>query len=981
MTLSDQQRFVAIFILFIAAAHTLPPLFGSLSLNYLQLVDSATVAQIMESNLFRGGVLAIVVFNLLYFYQRFAHPLGEILHTRLSQSQQLERLTRLRRFSLEFWLLFILSSALRSSLFMAIGASQQAELFSLEICLQISTIAVIVTITLGLPIFLLLSDHLGKLAPQIYKITTVISIQNKGLLLGALMPLLLTLMLLLYYYSRTQFFELETLGLILLLGLLALLASYTFIRSFRLSLSPLKEVIEHKSRSFEVLARQLQPRSLDELGVLTWEYRRLMQFHHQAQQQIVASERELTKILDSISEFFFVLDHQGCVTQITSAVEATLGYRPAELRQQPFTSLLIHPDNYSKLLQTLAQSADQSHHNYQCQMRRRDGSSVYLAMTARLIGDERPETLLEGSARDITNLVKAQEALQEEQQKALITLNAINDGVVSLRCDGTIEYANQIAQHLSGSTQSLLDRPFTDTFHIMQQQSGKLLCFETILAHIFKHEQEEEIRCTLTPKESEALILDISVGTLYDSEANIRSVVLVLHDVTNTVALAQELSFQAAHDQLTGLKNRREFEQRLEKIITDAHQHQHHHALLYLDLDQFKVVNDTCGHQAGDELLKQLTYQLQPTIRTSDTLARLGGDEFGIILHQCSIEKALTLGDKIRQMVSDFRFHWDNKTFEIGASIGLVSIDSTTTNSHDLMRCADSACYQAKDLGRNRVYLYQEDDTSLQQKHGEMSWVHRISAALSDNRFILYAQEIRSLRCQDEPPHYEILVRMCETDGSTTPPMAFIPAAERYNMMVRIDQWIINQTLTQLSEVLDEEGRTPIICSINLSGQSLSDEQLLDYVTEKLQHSGVPANSLCFEITETSAITHLSKAMELFTHLREMGCSFSLDDFGSGLSSFGYLKQLPIDCLKIDGSFIRDILDDPIDRQMVDSINKIGHIMNLHTIAEFVENDASISLLKELDIDYVQGYGVSRPVPLEEVLARYRPPSPTQPTP
>lgn len=431
------------------------------------------------------------------------------------------------------------------------------------------------------------------------------------------------------------------------------------------------------------------------------------------------------------------------------------------------------------------------------------------------------------------------------------------------------------------------------------------------------------------------------------------------------------LSYQAAHDTLTGLPNRREFELRVERALTGAREQHQTHTLCYLDLDQFKVVNDTSGHVAGDELLRQLAVLLQGKLRDRDTLARLGGDEFGVLLENCSLEQAQPIAEVLRQMVKEFRFVWHDKPFVIGVSIGLVAITGESESLSALFSCADAACYTAKDRGRNRVHVYVEEDIELVRRHGEMQWVGRITRAMEENRLRLYVQPIVPLfPSEDADVHYEMLLRMLDDDGQLILPMAFIPAAERYNLMTSIDRWVISAAFSTFHQLFSAvTGRVKSICTVNLSGHTLCDEHFLDFVERQFAINQVPYPSICFEITETAAITNLTEAIEFIRVLKAKGCKFSLDDFGSGLSSFTYLKNLPVDYLKIDGAFVKDMETDPMDRAMVESINHIGHVMGLKTIAEFVESEQILEHLKAIQVDYVQGDWIKSPQPLSSLLA------------
>ncbi len=428
----------------------------------------------------------------------------------------------------------------------------------------------------------------------------------------------------------------------------------------------------------------------------------------------------------------------------------------------------------------------------------------------------------------------------------------------------------------------------------------------------------------------------------------------------------EKLTFQACHDGLTGLVNRHEFKRRTERLLSTLHHDDSQHALCFMDLDQFKIVNDTCGHTAGDELLRQLTSELQSIVRKRDTLARLGGDEFGVLMEHCSLDDAYRVATTLLKVIQNYQFSWDEHTFKIGASIGLVPITKDTSNQTQLLKSADAACYMAKELGRNRIHVYHDEDETMAKRSGEMQWVTRINKALENDRFCLYAQAIVPLGTSLNK-HYELLIRMIGEENEVIPPGAFLPAAERYNLISKIDYWVINTSFDLLAN-------NPIFlnqinfCSINLSGQSLTDPNVLDFIITKLDEAELDAEKICFEITETAAISNLSIAKKFISTLKGFGCRFALDDFGSGLSSFAYLKNLPVDFLKIDGMFVKDIVDDPIDHAMVKSINEIGQVMGMKTIAEFVENDEINGMLREIGVNYAQGYGIGKPQPLLELI-------------
>ncbi len=466
-----------------------------------------------------------------------------------------------------------------------------------------------------------------------------------------------------------------------------------------------------------------------------------------------------------------------------------------------------------------------------------------------------------------------------------------------------------------------------------------------------------------------------NISPILDQDGKISHYLGSQQDITEIHNLNQQLTWQASYDGLTGLVNRSEFERRLKRIVINPNKNtKDEHALFFLGLDQFKVVNDTCGHTAGDELLRKLSEVLQGKVRKRDTLARFGGDEFAVLMEHCSLDQAYRVADSLLEAVQEYQFQWEQKVFRVAVSIGLIPITDKDLSTTELLKNADSACYIAKEQGRNRIHVYHLKDEDIARRHGEMSWVTKIYQALNQNRFCLYAQSIASLKKDNsiESSRYEILLRMIDDTGNIITPDQFFTAAERYNLSTKLDQWVIKHIFKALKNHPDFLRQTEFIC-INLSGFSLTEKDLLDNIINLLLENAndIDPKKLCFEITETAAITHLSNASKFISILRNIGCKFALDDFGSGLSSFGYLKNLPVDYLKIDGMFVKDIVDDPINHAMVKSINEIGHVMKMKTIAEYVENDEIKGMLREIGVDYAQGHGISIPVPLDDLLEKH----------
>ena len=443
---------------------------------------------------------------------------------------------------------------------------------------------------------------------------------------------------------------------------------------------------------------------------------------------------------------------------------------------------------------------------------------------------------------------------------------------------------------------------------------------------------------------------------------------MVFHDVSQERRLQRALAYQATHDALTGLINRREFEARLGDALQGARDSDSlRHVLLYLDLDQFKVVNDTCGHEAGDRLLKQVTSVVQTRIRTTDMLARLGGDEFGVLLHDCTLDTAHRIAEGLRQAIRDYRFIWQERVLKVGVSIGIAEITGESETGASVMSAADVACYSAKDSGRDRVQTYEQGRAP--ERHREMQWVSRINRACDEDQMVLMCQPIVPIRSGvDTQRKFELLLRMRDEHGTLVQPAEFIPAAERFNLMPVIDRWVVRQACNRLAHRRnDATNRAPFTLSINISGTTLNDEQFLDYVINEIEVADLSPGALCFELTEAGAMTNLAAATHFIAELRRRGCSFALDDFGCGLSSFMFLKNLPVDYLKIDGQFMHNVNHDRIDRSMVQAIVQIGETIGISTIAERVDCAQVLARLADIGIQYAQGNYIAPPLPVESL--------------
>ena len=669
---------------------------------------------------------------------------------------------------------------------------------------------------------------------------------------------------------------------------------------------------------------------------------------------------------------------------------ATLLGLPALRREQRFTEFFefVHPDDRDYVLDVL-QTAVINRSEYQLEYRVvwPDRSLHWLAAKARVMTDQdgQPARTL-GIIWDVTSRRNAEMLMAEQKELAEVTLGSIGDGVITTDAVGVVTFLNRAAEDLTGwPVQAARGQPVELVFKVIDETSRQPI--ENIATRCLRlsHTVVLSPRGALVARNGRESPIQDSAAPIRSRDGHVLGAVVVFHDVSAERQLRHELSFQASHDMLTGLINRREFEVHVATALTQARHDNARHALLFLDLDQFKVVNDTCGHVAGDELLRQIANLLQSKMREADVLARLGGDELGVLLRNCPVDQAHCVADNLRVAVKDFRFIWGGQTFEIGVSIGLVVVDADSKSLAEVLSAADRACYVAKEQGRNRVHFYQESDIVLAQRYGEMLWVVRLNDAFEQKRFQLYYQPIVSLNGSVVDDHVEILIRMLDERGEIVLPGAFIPAAERYDLMATMDRWVIESVFGHIGrstepandmaprrigttkndfgdqEVQADDSSRRRSYSINLSGISLNDDQLMRFIADQFNRHGVAPEQICFEITETAAIGNLTKAKSFMHDVKGMGCKFALDDFGSGLSSFAYLKNLPVDYLKIDGSFVRDVATDPIIRAMVASINQVGHVMGIKTVAEFVETDLILQQVQEIGIDYAQGFAVGRP--------------------
>ena len=602
-----------------------------------------------------------------------------------------------------------------------------------------------------------------------------------------------------------------------------------------------------------------------------------------------------------------------------------------------------------------------------------------LVGTARVVRDESGRAIrLVGTNRDVTESHRMTREIERQHEILQVTLRSIGDGVITTDPLGNVVWMNPVAEAMVGwSAARARGRPLVEVFHIVDETHERAPDpVKTCLG-------EDRITgragdTILISRDGTRRWVEDSVAPIRSDDGEVFGDILVFHDVTEQRSIANEMAWRANHDELTGLANRARFETALERLHARALETDERHALLFIDLDRFKIVNDTCGHAAGDQLLRQVSRMLSRTVRSRDLLARLGGDEFAIVLEHCDIERAVEVAQEICDLMDEYRFQHEDERFRVGTSIGLVTIEASWPDAGTIVPAADSSCYAAKENGRNRVHVWCETDHAMHERRSQTKWATRLEAALDDDGFELYAQRIGALGTlpdgasndpdgSSENTHAEVLLRLRDGDASPVLPGAFLPAAERFNLVNRIDQWVLGNVLSWLRR---HRGHLDVgTLWINISGQSLGDSRFQHDALERLRDAGRElCGALCFEITETAAVTNLAEAASFIGELRALGVRVALDDFGAGASSFGYLKSLPVDYLKIDGQFVRDLIDDPLDAAAVRCFAEVAQVMNVKTVAEFVETPEVLSQLREIGVDFVQGWLLHEPSPIDELL-------------
>lgn len=677
---------------------------------------------------------------------------------------------------------------------------------------------------------------------------------------------------------------------------------------------------------------------------------------------------KIASIVEASSDAIISKDLDSIVTSWNKGAEMIFGYTADEMIGKPIT--LLFPKHLFSEEKTLVSKIRNGKliRYFETKRLTKSGKLIDVSVNLSPIKNARGETVgVAKIARDITAKKRLEQSLANQHERLRITMQSIGDAVITTNIKSEVEYLNPVAESLTGWTLvEAQGKPLKEVFNIIDETSREPSIDPVHICLTESRTVGLATQTILISKDGTEYGIEDSAAPIRDESGTIFGAVLVFHDVTEQRRMASEMTYRATHDPLTGLLNRSEFEQKLNHALITSHEKNCEHALLFIDLDQFKIINDTCGHAVGDNLLKSISHIMLSHLRSSDVLGRLGGDEFAILLEKCNLEPAIRIAESICNDIDSYRFTHKNQRFSVSASTGLVIFNEKWKSIEHLLQSADAACYTAKESGRNRVHIYYDSDYSLESRKGSSYWASRITQSLEENRFVLYNQIIMPTKAELGVKS-EILLRMLDEKGQLVPPSIFLPAAEKFHLISRIDKWVVNTAFTWLKEHENTLAHLSSI-AINLSGQSISDDSFHKYVLERIESLDLDCHKVCFEITETAAITNLSAANNFIDSMKQQHIRFSLDDFGSGVSSFGHLKSLAIDFLKIDGQFIKNLVNDNIDQATVRCILEVARVTGKRTIAEWVETEEVEKLLIEMGVDYIQGFLRHQPVPLAQLL-------------
>lgn len=924
------------FILFAISGWALAPVLGyAIALHY-GMVEAKSFFQPALGLLLLPYLLLLSWVS--FHFSRFLKPVQQWIKQNPQGGQlPLELEQHIQGFSGNYWsfhllAIFLLPTAQHWAGLYAAGSTPMLSL------LNVMLLQLITAIMVGLPGFLIALSSLGKLGAYTGTALQQFSMKTKMLIVGGYIPLLATSIMVKYYWWRTQFLSGEIILAWAILGIGAFVITALAIRSLSQSLKPVEEIISGSGASpYKKMAARLRPRSNDEVGSLVEMLGKLFR-------RLGDQEAYVNAIIDNAAEGIIVINKQGKVETFNPAAEQLFGYLHHDIHHKPVNWLL--PDlNIDRL--------SHYHGEHEATGRCKNGHDFDVALRISEMSTDNGlfYTCLVG---DISERKAAEYKLMEAESRYRDLVETAHDLVFSIDTQGRWTYLNDATRRIYGyEPEEMLGSNFIE-IQAPESYERDMAAF----ARVLEGHELLQYETTHLDKEGNQRYICFNTKPLFDNNGKVVRITGTARDVTEQKIFERELTYQAQHDTLTGLYNRNYFQQELQRLISRVARSGAECALLYLDLDQFKYVNDTLGHAAGDRLLLECTNLLKANIREGDLLARFGGDEFTILLYNLDQAATERVAENLRKLFESYRFMDSGKTFNVTSSIGITLINSETASVDEVMSQADLACNISKTQGRNCVHMYKPSDYEKSGMAEDIGWATRVRDAIDKDRFTLAYQPIMSLH-DEQVTDYEVLLRMTTEHGDQIMPSGFMPSAERFGLIHQVDRWTVRQAIHKLAA--HHENSNFIRFAINLSGHAFDDSELLPMINSLLRETRLEPSALTFEITETAAIADMQSAMRFIGELKDIGCQFALDDFGSGFCSFTYLKHLPVDKLKIDGSFVQNLAHTHVDQAMVRSMNQIAHALGKQTIAEFVENQASLDLLKQYGVDYAQGNYLGKP--------------------
>ena len=935
--LSDLKGIRARFISLIILGLLLAPLAGLVCALLFGLI-TPTELRADRTIVILSAFVAIMACWAYIHFSRYFSPLSFTTgRTPLTGNLPDQQQRRLARFGRDYWCFFLLYAlAIPPLFFLAIEKpiASEAGTFLQLVLLQLSVVALV-----GLPGYQLALDQIGKLAGHLSLESIQVSLKSKIMLLGGFVPLLSYTMLMNYHWQRTGDLAAGHMAIWLTLVCITGIITLFSVRSVAQALEPMQDLIMRSGASLHAELARLQPQSTDEIGIMTQTLSKLFR-------RLGEQESHMRAVVETAAEGIIVVNDKGLVNTFNPAAEKLFGYLAAEIRQRPLKMLLPTLLDANGKLHTA-----ESEHEITGYHRNGTTMQMSIRVSAMQISGESMFTCL---VADITQRKAMEDQLRDAESRYRDLVETAHDMVWTLDTEGRLTYLNKACEGIYGYPADAMlhhhlheyrspEHPPIDQEAIKQLLQGKeTVQFETV--HL--------------DQDSKPHFLTFSARSHKDATGIVTRISGTARDVTEQKAFQHQLSYHAEHDLLTGIFNRHYFQEELERTVARVARNGSECALFYIDLDQFKYINDTLGHAAGDRLLVDVATLLAAHVREGDLLARFGGDEFTLLLYNIDKKDVLRAADNFRSLCDNFRFTEEGKSFNISCSIGIAMIDANVSSAEKLLSHADIACNTAKKQGRNRAKIYDPADLGKADMAADMNWASQVREMLEHDKFQLVYQPIVAAD-SGTINDYEVLVRMICDDGQIILPGGFMPAAERFGLIHSVDRWIVSRAINHLASLHASGHRVSF--SINLSGKAFEDTTLLPLIQELLNSTGLAPTWVTFEITETAAIDNLAAAEKFITALKDIGCQFALDDFGSGFSSFAYLKHLPVDKLKIDGSFVKGMAHSSVDQAMVESMNQIAHALGKRTVAECVENEETLVLLKEMGVDLAQGHYLGRP--------------------